>query len=84
LRRDTIIFKDTRIPDNGKPIVARATDPELQDIQLSIHWKLPEVTNSEKKTDADLKDKIIANLLANRFWRIIDKEKNLYNTSCRY
>lgn len=83
-RRDSIIFKDTRIPDNGKPIVARATDPELQDIQLSIHWKLPEVTDREKKTDAylrtDLKHKIIANLLANRFWRIIEEEKILYHT----
>lgn len=48
-RRDSIIFKDTRIPDNVKPIVARATDPELQDIQLSIHWKLPEVSDREKK-----------------------------------
>lgn len=77
-------FKDTRIPDNEKPIVAVATDPELQDIDLKIYWKLREPIATEKGTMEYLKNSIvqraIANLLASRFWKITERENQLYNT----
>lgn len=83
-RNDSAPLKDTRIPDNEKPIVAVATDPELQDIMVNIYWKLPEATAAEKGTVEYVRNGIvqraIANLLANRFWKITEREKQLYNT----
>jgi len=63
------------IPDNKEPIVAIASDPEIQEISMDVYWKIDTLGNQQVTTryKNELINRIISNLLLGRYAEIRKK-----------
>lgn len=71
------------IPDNDKPIVAIASDPEIRKASATVYWKLDTIGAAQKRSKQFYKvnviNSIISNMMNDRFAEKVKKQRSFEN-----
>lgn len=72
------------IPDNKEPIIAIATDPELTDLKIEIHWKRDNFPKEKKSSlnyyKTAMLHQAIGTIITNRFSKMNEKNRQAYTS----